>query len=118
MESIVQNFVRRKEYFAAILNLLGQAVLEYDTEGFKKIAFLFENQGFCFIAQCKHNKLLFQCYMLLCLVSLSELFPSETPIVCLHSVYHKYRGRPMEYILTDMPYSTHWDAEEKAMRMK
>lgn len=56
--------------------------------------------------------------MLLCLVSLSELFPSETPIVSLHSVYHKYRGRPMEYILTDMPYSTLWDAEEKAMRMK
>ena len=56
MENIVQNFVRRKEYFAAILNLLGQAVLEYDTEGFKKIAFLFEHQGFCFIAHCKYNK--------------------------------------------------------------
>lgn len=54
VEGIVQNFVRRKEYIAALLSLMGQSVLEYDTESYMKIAFLFEsNQGFCFIAHCK-----------------------------------------------------------------
>ncbi|XP_019856252.1 PREDICTED: BRCA1-A complex subunit BRE-like [Amphimedon queenslandica] len=103
VEGIVQNFVRRKEYIAALLGLMGQSVLEYDTESYMKIAFLFEsNQGFCFIAH----------------LNLTEAFPSEVPILSLYSIYHKYDGRPFQYILEGMPYSSHWDAEEKAWRMK
>jgi BRCA1-A complex subunit BRE len=53
VDLIVESYVKRKEYFAALLNHLGQSILEYDTESFKKISFLFEHQGFCFIAHCK-----------------------------------------------------------------
>lgn len=56
--------------------------------------------------------------LLLFLVNLSEAFPSEAPALSLYSIYHKYNGRPFQYILKDMPYSSHWDAEEKAWRMK
>lgn len=52
------------------------------------------------------------------IVSLSESFPDEIPILSLHSIYHKFSGRPFEFILKDMPYSSQWDAEEKAWRMK
>ena len=37
---------------------------------------------------------------------------------CPFSLYHKYDGRPFQYILKDMPYNSHWDVEEKALRMK
>ena len=53
VDSIIQSFVRRKEYVAALLSVMGRSVLEYDTEGFKKIAFLFEQQGFSFVAHCE-----------------------------------------------------------------
>ena len=53
VDSIVQSYVRRKEYIAALLSMMGRSVLEYDTEGFKKVAFLFEQQGFSFVAHCK-----------------------------------------------------------------
>jgi len=49
VDAIVQSYIRRKEFVAAFLSVFGQAVLEYDTEGFKKLAFLFEHQGFSFI---------------------------------------------------------------------
>ena len=52
------------------------------------------------------------------LVNLTESFPNEVPILSLHSIYHKYDGRPFQYILKDMPYNSHWDVEEKALRMK
>ena len=50
VDSIIQSYVRRKEYMAGLLSLMGRSVLEYDTEGFKKVAFLFEQQGFSFVA--------------------------------------------------------------------
>ena len=53
VEAIIQNYVRRKEYVAALLSVFGKSVLEYDTEGFRKVAFLFEHQGFSFISHCK-----------------------------------------------------------------
>ena len=37
---------------AALLSIIGRAILEYDTEAFKRVAFLFEQQGFSFMAQC------------------------------------------------------------------
>ena len=49
---VSQSYVRRKEYTAACLSIMGAAVLEYDTEHFKTIAFLFENHGFSFICRC------------------------------------------------------------------
>ena len=53
------------------------------------------------------------------LVNLTESFPNEVPILSLHSIYHKYDGRPFQYILKDMPYNSHWDVEEiKVLRMK
>ena len=50
VESIIQSYIRRKEYTAALLSVIGQSVLEYDTESFKRMAFLFEQQGFSFVA--------------------------------------------------------------------
>ncbi len=56
METISLSYVRRKEYMAACLSFMGGAVLEYDTEEYKTIAFLFETQGFSFISRCKFVK--------------------------------------------------------------
>lgn len=53
VDSIVQSYVQRKEYVAAMLSIFGASVLEYNTENFKTIAFLFEYQGFSFITQGK-----------------------------------------------------------------
>lgn len=54
VDSIIQSYVRRKEYMAALLSILGRSVIEYDTEGFKKVAFLFEQHGaFSFVALCE-----------------------------------------------------------------
>ena len=53
VESITQSYVQRKEYVAAMLSIFGASVLEYNTENFKNIAFLFEYQGFSFITQGK-----------------------------------------------------------------
>lgn len=49
VEAIVQSYISRKECVAAFLSVYGCSVLEYDTEGFKRLAFLFEHQGFTFI---------------------------------------------------------------------
>ncbi len=49
----MESFIKRKEYLASILNVLGNAVLEYDTDGYRMITLLFDHQGFCFIAQGK-----------------------------------------------------------------
>lgn len=53
VQSIVQSYVRRKECVAAFLSVFGQSVLEYDTDDFNSIAFLFELQGFSFIVKCE-----------------------------------------------------------------
>ena len=53
VDSIVRNYVKRKEYFAALLGVMGHAVCEYDSEGFLKMSFLLERQNFCFIALCE-----------------------------------------------------------------
>lgn len=53
IQSIVHSYITRKECIAAFLSVFGQSVLEYDTEDFKMLAFLFELQGFSFIAKCK-----------------------------------------------------------------
>ena len=68
VEAIVQSYVMRKEYVAALLSVCGRSVLEYDTEGFKKVAFLFEHQGFSFVAYCE---LCSSCYESFVYVSLS-----------------------------------------------
>ena len=54
VEMIVQSYIRRKECIASFLSVFGSSVLEYDTEGFKKLAFLFEQQGFSFVSVCKY----------------------------------------------------------------
>lgn len=53
VDSIIQSYIKRKECVAAFLSVFGSSVLEYDTESYKKLAFLFEHQGFSFIAVCK-----------------------------------------------------------------
>ena len=53
VQSIIESFVRRKELTASLLSTFGQAVLEYDTESFKKLGFLFEYQGFSFMIMSK-----------------------------------------------------------------
>ena len=55
VDYIIQSYVRRKEYVAALLSMMGRSVVEYDTEGFKKVAFLFEQQGFAFVALCEFS---------------------------------------------------------------
>jgi len=54
--TIAQSYVMRKECVAAFLSVFGQSVLEYDTEEFKSTSFLFETQGFSFMARCKFHK--------------------------------------------------------------
>ena len=51
--SIVESYVRRKELCAALLSVCGQSVLEYDTESFKRLGFLFEHLGFSFVILCE-----------------------------------------------------------------
>ena len=41
----------------AILNVLGNAVLEYDTDGYRMITLLFDHQGFCLMAQGIKNSM-------------------------------------------------------------
>lgn len=53
VETIMESYVQRKEYTAACLSIMGKAVLEYDTEDFKTLAFFFERLGFCFICRCE-----------------------------------------------------------------
>lgn len=55
VDTIVQSYVWRKEYMAALLSIIGRAVLEYDAEGFKKVSFLFEQQGFSFVTCCEFS---------------------------------------------------------------
>ena len=76
VDSIVQSYVRRKEYTAALLSMMGRSVLEYDTEGFKKVAFLFEQQGFSFVAHCK---LTAQAIAPIGSISLHKVSPSLPP---------------------------------------
>ena len=59
MNLIIQSYIKRKEYVAALLSVLGSSVLEYNTESFKSIAFLFEHQGFAFIAKREKPQLFF-----------------------------------------------------------
>lgn len=102
VQTIVQSYIKRKECVAAFLSIFGQAVLEYDTEAFKKLAFFFEYLGFSFVA----------------MLELSDDFPQEQPRLILRSVYHKAQGVPCQRILTDYPYSPRWNADEKAERMR
>ena len=53
VEMVMSSYIQRKEYTAACLSIMGKAVLEYDTESFKTLAFFFEVQGFSFIARCE-----------------------------------------------------------------
>ena len=55
VQSLVQSYVQRKEFTAAFISVFGQSVLEYDTEDFKVLAFLFEHLGFTFIAKCEQR---------------------------------------------------------------
>lgn len=54
IKQVVESYVQRKEYTAACLSVMGKAVLEYDTEEFKTLAFFFECQGFSFISRCMY----------------------------------------------------------------
>jgi BRCA1-A complex subunit BRE len=102
VEAIIQSYTRRKEYVAALLSIMGRSVLEYDTEGFKKVAFLFEQQGFSFVAH----------------LELTDDFPKEQPSVVLSSVYHCMDGFPCQSIVSDYPYSPRWSTEEMAERFR
>lgn len=55
VESVVQSYIKRKEYTAACLSIMGRAVLEYDTAEFRTLAFFFQVQGFSFIIRCTYN---------------------------------------------------------------
>ncbi len=59
VQSIVQSYIMRKECVAAFLSVFGQSVLEYDTEDFKMMSYLFELQGFSFIARCEYAQILY-----------------------------------------------------------
>jgi len=102
VDAIVQSYIRRKEFVAAFLSVFGQAVLEYDTEGFKKLAFLFEHQGFSFIT----------------LMELTDEFPQEAPTLMLRSIYYRVQGLPCQCVLNDYPYSPRWNADETAERIR
>lgn len=129
VQTIVQSYIKRKECVAAFLSIFGQAVLEYDTEAFKKLAFFFEYLGFSFVAMCKfyasHTEtapLVSELSVMVRLsrspVELSDDFPQEQPRLILRSVYHKAQGVPCQRVLTDYPYSPRWNADEKAERMR
>lgn len=96
VDYLIQSFVKRKEYFASLLSVLGQAVLEYDTESYKKIAFLLEFQGFSFIAHIK----------------LSDYFPKDIPLVSISSIYHKLDEQPLQVNLNTSPYNNQLEPDE------
>ena len=146
VEAIVQSYIRRKEFVAAFLSVFGQAVLEYDTEGFKKLAFLFEQQGFTFITismsefsvipvnsqweqvdiplphthTCTHTHTCAHTHTRTRThtVELTDEFPQEAPLLILRSVYHRLQGLPCQCVLNDYPYSPRWNADEKAERTR
>lgn len=102
VEAIVQSYISRKECVAAFLSVYGCSVLEYDTEGFKRLAFLFEHQGFTFIT----------------ILELSDEFPQEQPILTLLSIYHRLQGKPCQSVVNDYPYSPRWDSNQMAERLR
>lgn len=105
VESITQSYVQRKEYVAAMLSIFGASVLEYNTENFKSIAFLFEYQGFSFITQVK----------------MTDQYPSAPPTVTMCSIYHRMRttpATPCQSEIQNYPYSPRWTVDEKLERLR
>lgn len=105
VESITQSYVQRKEYVAAMLSIFGASVLEYNTENFKNIAFLFEYQGFSFITQVK----------------MTDLYPTTAPNVIMCSIYHRTRNTPAipcQCEIQNYPYSPRWSVDEKIERLR
>lgn len=52
------------------------------------------------------------------IVTLSDSFPSEQPLLTLQSAYHRLRGVPCLSNIQDYPYSPRWNADEMAERMR
>lgn len=102
VDQIVQCFEKRKEYISAFLSLYGRSVLEYDSETFTKISFLFEWNDFFFII----------------FIDLPSFFPKTQPVLTFQSIYHENKGKPYYEMFQDYPYSPRWSGLEMAERTK
>ena len=55
VDTIHRAFEARREYVAMWLSAHEKAVLEYDTEGFSFVSFLFETKGFYALVHCEQH---------------------------------------------------------------
>ncbi|XP_037575032.1 BRISC and BRCA1-A complex member 2 [Dermacentor silvarum] len=102
VEQVSTSFAKRKEYVAAFLNLFGRNLLEFDTEGFASLSFLFEHDDFFFIL----------------IIAIPRTFPQDKPSLTFQSAYHTSCGWPYSITCTDYPYSPRWEASEMADRAR
>lgn len=100
VDQIVTGFERRKQFFDAMLQLHERSVLEYDTDTFIKISFLFERQNFHFIVHIK----------------VPQFFPQDKPLLLFQSVYHCSNGKVITSNCREYPYSPRWSGKELAER--
>ncbi|CAN7937851.1 unnamed protein product [Ixodes hexagonus] len=102
VEQVSTSFAKRKEYISAFLSLFGRSLIEFDSEGFASISFLFEHDDFFFILN----------------ISIPRSFPHDKPSLTFQSVYHASGGWPYSITCTDYPYSPRWDPNEMADRAR
>uniref|UniRef100_A0A131XUG7 BRISC and BRCA1-A complex member 2 n=1 Tax=Ixodes ricinus TaxID=34613 RepID=A0A131XUG7_IXORI len=102
VEQVSTSFAKRKEYISAFLSLFGRSLIEFDSEGFGSISFLFEHDDFFFILN----------------ISIPRSFPHDKPSLTFQSAYHASGGWPYTITCTDYPYSPRWDPSEMADRAR
>ncbi|KAK2150929.1 hypothetical protein LSH36_382g03000 [Paralvinella palmiformis] len=103
VDQVAYVYEKRRDYVHTFLTVFGRSVVEYDTEAFTHINFLFEWHDFFFNLG----------------IDLSSQFPSHPPTLTFQSVYHEEGGgRPYTKIIKDYPYSPRWSANEMAERLR
>jgi BRCA1-A complex subunit BRE len=102
VKSITRMNEVKKEFIFMWLSAYEGAVLEYDTEKYTFISFLFEVKGFSIIVY----------------FSITKAFPIEPPVIKLRSVYHKLDGYPYEVVSKNYEFSSQWSAEEMMEKTK
>lgn len=103
VEQVVHVYEKRRDYVQTFLSVFGRSVVEYDSEAFTHINFLFEWHDFFFNLA----------------IDLSTQFPSHAPTLIFQSVYHEEDGgRPYTKVVKDYPYSPRWSASEMMDRLR
>lgn len=102
INSLVQNFERKKDFVAALLLTQRGSIIEYDAAEFSYIVILLEHRDFCFLVK----------------FTLSLNFPKEKPQMTLLSIYHVIpQGEMYSEILHDIPYSPRWSSTHMVTKL-